>query len=97
MTCNKHVPPSSPALWKPVGPTPGASLLVTGNRLIPQHGPSHSASVTGAFIPGQKESGVCLTVDWNAVAHGSPAGLNTCCFSPLSSLAQRAAGILSVR
>lgn len=32
-----------------MGPTPGASLLVARNLLIPTHGPSHSASVTGEF------------------------------------------------
>lgn len=26
---------------------------------------------------------MCLTVDWNAAAHRSSAGLNTCCFSLL--------------
>lgn len=31
----------------------------------------------------RSERGVCLTVDWNAAAHRSSVGLNTCCFSLL--------------
>lgn len=59
LTCSKPFPFTlpPPLLWRPVGPTPGASLLVTGNRLIPKHGPSHSASVTGAFFPVKKREG----------------------------------------
>lgn len=76
-----HPSPSHPhppaSLWRPVGPTPGASPLVVWNRLIPQHGPSHSAPVTGAFFPVKKKEGcVCRTADWNTPVHRIPVWLN---------------------
>lgn len=76
LTCSKPfsftlVPPQDPAsLWKPVGPTSGASPLVVWHRLIPQHAPSHSASVTGAFSRSKKKEGcVCQAADWTTPVH----------------------------
>lgn len=49
----------------PWAPQQGLPPLVGRNRLIPQHGPLHSASVTGEIFVLKREGCVCQTVDWN--------------------------------
>lgn len=72
---------SSGSPWAPHQGLPYWSPGIASSHNMAPH--ILSQSLERFFFPGQKESGVCLTVDWNAAAHRSPVGLNTCCFSLL--------------